>query len=163
MREQVKKWWVNMDLVRVGYFLGMVVTCCAIVFAATIYWGMGQIEDNIAYMALYYDDMAVEMTDNPEVAFWASSQAWRWCEFYTVERRTVAWERYIPLCDDIQERHKNIAMTAIGLGGFSVDKIQTPLRKEWEINPPYSAYVFREEYKPVVCMMGADAVPCPWE
>lgn len=140
-----------MNLVKVGAALGAIFTICAVVFALTVYAVMYHIEENIAYMALYYDDMATS-SNNSAFMLWSSSQAWRWCEMYRVEQRTLDWKRYSAFCEDIQKRTGYIVLCekeeCHAIFYQQNETIQKPIREKWLKSPPYLKFVFRDDYRP---------------
>lgn len=151
-----------------GVILGAVFTVCAVVFALTVYIGMYHLEESIAYMALYYDDMAVENFEkSPSLSLWASAQAWRWCEMYRIEQRSMEWRRYFPLCDEIQIRTSQMILcedyVCFGELLYQNETVYKPIREKWLKSAPYFKFVFREDYDPVICKVGQETVDCPFK
>lgn len=93
-----------MDLKTLGVFLGFVFCICAVVFAVTVYMVMVQIDDNLVYMALYYEDQAHNISSwdgDINVVGYAMKQALSYCFLYEIEKRQIDFNRYRDVCGNI--------------------------------------------------------------
>lgn len=156
-------------------FAGVLFTACAAVFACTIYFIMGFLNENIAYMALYFDDAAVDLYAagaNDDTVLLASATAWRFCELYGSEIRTLD-QKYADLCDGIQARHVifEACTSESDPYGYCTDEMLDLMdermtdaqdaAKELRESRPYFGFVFSDDYRPVTCTIAGEVVPCP--
>jgi hypothetical protein len=134
-------------------------TVAAVVYAVTIYSFGTFLDDNLAYMALYYDGVSVDLyraNASQDAIILASSTASTFCELYSAERRTVAFTKYKPLCDAINDRTSLfIACADIMSPGCSPEVIANvsrnidaaaPLAKELLEKRPYFSLVFNDDF-----------------
>ena len=159
------------DYQKLGAVLGALVVVGAISFAMTVYTAMAFIDQNLAYMALYYDDMAVDLYQSGasyDAVVMIEAQALRFCELYLAEKRTLTSWEYEPICDVIYERSTLFVMCLEDVDLCSdelitelEDKIKgaEALGKQLKESRPYMSYVFTD--KPITCLMGNQEVPCP--
>ena len=166
-----------MELKTVGVLLGLFVTVGAVVFALTLYAFMVEIDRNLAYMALYYDSLGVELYEanaTTDALIMIDSQAKTYCDLYLAERRTLDEWRYKPICDVVYHRSRLFIWCSLEPDGpictdaefVKLDElliIAEPLGKELVDNPPYLGLAFSEEpiVGSMVCMLGGEVVPCP--
>lgn len=95
-----------MDLRALGIFLGVIFTVGAVVFAGTVYMAMAQIDDNLVYMALYYEEQAHNLSAenaDPDVINYAMKQAVNYCALYSIEKRQIDYNRYREVCSNITQ------------------------------------------------------------
>lgn len=156
-------------LKQLGVVAGLVLTVAAVAFATTLYWGEIQVEDNIVYMAVYYDGLAVSSWESGAEGYeLASYQAWQWCELYFAEMRTLSWQRYKPACDAVQEHSTLMIMCSNREPEKDSDCPNNPiyeqavlrdLRASWRERPPYVSYVFGGGHGGL-CSLGNQIVDC---
>ena len=164
-----------MELKTAGLLLGLFFTVGAVVFAVTVYWVQGEIDANIAYMALYYDGLAVELYDTGagmDAVVMVQQQASKFCDLYYTERRTLEEWRYGPVCDVVYKRGERIALCYVEPElciDSQVPELEELIGKADELalelmeRRPYLSNAFSEN--PTVgdrCYVGKEEVPCPW-
>lgn len=143
-----------------GQMLSMLFVFGAVIYAMTLYSFGGERDQNLAYTAMYLDDLAVDLyrvNASYDAILYASGTAVRFCDLYMLEIRTLEGKRYAPLCEAIGDRA--FLLTACGDGSemcddFLIDNLEAeldeaePLAKELKENPPYYGYIL--SYEPMV-------------
>jgi len=163
-----------MELREVGLFLGLFFTVGAVIFALTVYNVQGQIDENLAYMALYYDGVAVDLYDTGadlDAVVMIELQASHYCDLYLAERRTIDEWKYKPICDVVYARGVRI----VGCYDYpelcltpdpeldNLIELADPVAQDLLELRPYMSYIFSED--PVLgerYYLGSEEVPCPW-
>lgn len=145
--------WENFKHIKIPTklaILNAIIVTAVITFAICFYYFEGVERDrNIAYTAMYYDDLAVELylADMPyEAVMVASSVASDFCYLYSRERRQIDFNHYVPLCDAIVNRTLLFAACADETQECPDEKIEElerileaaePIARELKENPPY--------------------------
>jgi hypothetical protein len=145
--------------------LGAFFTVGAGSFAVSLYVMQSAFDGNLAYMAVYYDDMTsslIRQNASQDAVAVAASQAVNFCFMLTVEKRELGWEKYRQLCANIS-RSSNLA----GAGLWDIrDEFERTFDSEMEEYRglyPAVSYVFGGANKMTKCKLGGEEVPCPWD
>lgn len=145
----------NMKIPPQVALINAIITTAALTGAFCLYLHGMDLDRNLAYTAMYYDDLAVELYKAGfprEAVLTASSIADEFCELYLVENRTLSLYHYKPLCDAIHQRTKIYAMCydvdincSMEMLSELTDKILAaePLAKDLKENPPYFSVTMR--------------------
>lgn len=152
---------------RAGLWISVIIVSAVVGYALGLYQFMAFLDQNIAYSAVYFDDVAVDLyghyggtlgdpSADPQAIILASSIASGFCDLYRAERRTLD-NRYSSICDTI--RNRTILFMActedIMSPGCSLERIQELddmiedteyLAKELKEANVYFSYAFREEW-----------------
>lgn len=141
-----------MKIETVGLFFVAILTT----YACTLYFSNMMLNDDLIYMAVYFDDKAagaVSIGDGKgAIIYWDIAK--KYCDLYRLEKRTIDISKYYPLCDTIDARGKVIiACLDENNKELCTDKMlnefQTKLRNSTELgdqavnNGAYPAYIFR--------------------
>jgi len=156
--------------------IGLMFTLGAAIGGIALYTAGAYMDRNLAYMGLYYDGAAIDLyrtNASNDAVLLASGTAWRFCELYRIERRTIE-DRYAGLCEAVQERHVLLVMCLNNpdsdvCSDDNIYKLQAKvaavedLGRDLYESPPYFGFVFSDDYRPQVCFLGGEEVPCPGE
>lgn len=162
-----------MNYQKIGALLGLLITVGAISFAMTVYAGMIQIDQNLAYMALYYDDMAVDLYQTEasvETIIMIQGQAVRYCDMYLAEKRTLTSWEYSKICDVVYARSSLFVFCLEDVDlctDEQISKLETAISDAEDLGRslhelrPYMSFIFSDR-STAECRLGSEVVPCPW-
>lgn len=157
----------RIDLKTLGIILGVLFTVAAASFALSFYCFQAMFDSNLAYMAIYYDDMTANLhaqNASPDATAVAASQAVNFCYMLTTEKRELDWMRYWKLCD-------NISQSANFAGAEMWDEFEA-FQQQFKTEKasyrdlyPSVSFVFSSSFKRTKCLFAGDVeeVPCPWD
>ncbi len=154
-----------MDLKPVGILLGVLFTVGAASFATGFYVLQSSFNNNLAYMAVYYDDMTAALhaqNASQDAVLVAASQAVNFCFMLTSEKRTLDYARYWNLCDNISQS-SNLAGAEMWPEFQGFQEAIEPAKAGYRGLYPSMSFVFSKSYKRTRCMMSGEEYPCPWE
>lgn len=140
-----------------GQLLSIFLVWTAVVYGVTLYSFGAERDRNLAYTAMYMDDLSVDAYNSNasfDAVLYTSAMASSFCGLYELETRTLERDRYLPLCDAIENRTRLLALCASESYGCNEEQIQRleaaldaaePIAKDLKDNPPYYGYVLSYE------------------
>lgn len=152
-----------------GVMLSAILVSFIAGFGVGLYFFMSSMDENIAYMAMYLDNTAVDLYNSgachDSIAL-SSGLASSFCKLYGVESRTLDKGKFDPLCDAINARSALLIMCgneSYTCPDYKFEELSNkmvlarPLAEYLTKNPPYFSYAFKnvlyfagEEVKPIV-------------
>lgn len=96
-----------------GQLLSVFIVCSTVIFALSLYYFNIERNQNLIYTAVFLDDMAVNLQRSNysyDAVAYSSALAYKFCDIYELETRTLDGRKYRPLCDVIKLRASLLIM-----------------------------------------------------